>query len=334
MAQSLNTKSFRAAQGVTINHAEMIEAPDDFASLLAELGAAPDMNEVIEVIRVAEVETATNDASAVDDSDFASLLEQLGAADIVVLPVFSAKPATDDEVLAAVVSSEATDVMVAAARNEVVLGDAVPTSGEIAAPKVEAKGKKEKAEKVAKTPKTPKTPKAPKEPKAPKAEKTPAAPRKHYSDKVERLTDRMGDKLGEYTVLTGADADVEDDAALAAVTASTMNIIRAMNSKEQNRATGFLEFLSGRKSSLNKVLGRVLTVLERDGAISTGVEGNVIKDLLSAPYSLASARAMSGNTIGMFADLKVITSDGKGKFIANTDSLLLMKAKSLMTATA
>jgi hypothetical protein len=331
MAQSLNTKSFRAAQGVTINHAETIEAPDDFASLLAELGAAPDMNEVIEVIRVAEVETATNDASAVDDSDFASLLEQLGAADIVVLPVFSAKPATDDEVLAAVVSSEATDVMVAAARNEVVLGDAVPTSGEIAAPKVEVKGKKEKAEKVAKTPKTPK---APKEPKAPKAKKTPAAPRKHYSDKVERLTDRMGDKLGEYTVLTGADADVEDDAALAAVTASTMNIIRAMNSKEQNRATGFLEFLSGRKSSLNKVLGRVLTVLERDGAISTGVEGNVIKDLLSAPYSLASARAMSGNTIGMFADLKVITSDGKGKFIANTDSLLLMKAKSLMAATA
>lgn len=329
MAKSLNTKSSRAAQGVTINHAEMIEGPDDFASLLAELGAAPDMDEVVEVILAAGVvELAANDFNAVDDSDFASLLEQLGAGDIAVLPAVSAKPATDDEVLAAVVSSEATDVMVAAASNEVVLGDAVPTSGEIAAPKVEVKGKKKKAEKVAKTPKTPK------EPKAPKAEKTPAAPRKHYSDKVERLTDRMGDKLGEYTVLTGADADVEDDAALAAVTASTMNIIRAMNSKEQNRATGFLEFLSGRKSSLNKVLGRVLTVLERDGAISTGVEGNVIKDLLSAPYSLASARAMSGNTIGMFADLKVITSDGKGKFIANTDSLLLMKAKSLMAATA
>src|SRR5690606_27785248 len=107
-----------------------------------------------------------------------------------------------------------------------------------------------------------------------------------------------------------------------------------MNKKEQNRASNFVEWLSGKKSRLNNVLERVLKVLERDGVLTTGNEGNVIKDLLARPYSLGSARAMGGNTIGMFADLKVIVADGKGKFVPNPDSLLLMKAKSLLAAPA
>lgn len=169
------------------------------------------------------------------------------------------------------------------------------------------------------------------------AEATPKkerVPRKHYSDKVERLKDRMGASLGEYMVLTAADAMVEDEAALQATMDATLQIIRDMNSKEKNRASGFIEFLSGKKAKLNNVLERVLSVLERDGYVQTGNEGNVFKDLLSRPYSPASARAMGGNTISMFADLKVILAEGKGRFVANPDSLLLAKAKSMLTAAA
>lgn len=165
---------------------------------------------------------------------------------------------------------------------------------------------------------------------APKKERT---PRKHYSDKVERLKDRMGASLSEYAVLTTADALV-DDAELGAVMERTLDIIRAMNSKEKNRASGFIEFLSGKKSKLNNVLERVLGVLEKDGFIQTGNEGNVFLNLIARPYSPASARAMGGNTIGVFADLKVILplEGHKGRFVANPDSLLLAKARSLLAA--
>jgi hypothetical protein len=43
---------------------------------------------------------------------------------------------------------------------------------------------------------------------------------------------------------------------------------------------------------------------------------------------------MGGNTISMFADLKVILAEGKGRFVANPDSLLLAKVKSMLTAAA
>lgn len=156
-------------------------------------------------------------------------------------------------------------------------------------------------------------------------------PRKHYTDKVERLKDRVGAELAEYTVLTTADALV-DEAELTAVMERTLEIIREMNSKQKNRASNLIEFLSGKRARLNNVLERVLRVLDRDGVIQTGNEGNVMKDLLARPYSPASARAMGGNTIGMYADLKLIVPDGKGKFVANPDSLLLAKARSMLAA--
>lgn len=250
--------------------------------------------------------------------DFAELLANLGvvaAADEVVEPTLS------DEVLEAAVSSaEATEVMIESATVDAeVPADAVPSEGEVAADAptmVTAEGDAVEAAPAADA--EVKTKKAP-------------TPRKHYSDKVERLKDRVGASLSEYTVLTTADAMVDEDA-LAEVMERTLGVIRAMNKKEQNRASNFIEFLSGKKARLNNVLQRVLVVLARDGFITTGAEGNIMKDLLGLKYSIASARAMSGNTIGMYADLKVILPEGKGKFVANGDSLLLMKAKSLLAA--
>lgn len=292
MAKNLNTTSPSAAKKVSkkaaataaalvMNHAETIEG-DDFASLLAELGA-------VDEVTLASGTVAANEPVVADT-----------AALVIDVP---ATPELTNETLEAAISNvEAGEAMVAAASTDAVPEGAAPTDGEIAGDADVAK-----------------------------AIKAPRTPRVHYSDKVERLQARMGDQLGEYTVLTTADALV-DEAQLAVVVDRTLEIMRAMNSKEKNRASNFIEWLSGKKAKLNNVLERVLIVLDRDGFVSTGNEGNVFKDLLARPYSPASARAMGGNTVGMFTDLKVIMADGKGRFVANPDSLLLMKAQSMLKA--
>ncbi len=244
-----------------------------------------------------EADTPVAAAADADTIDLDALL-----ADPVMAseePTVVEQELSDADLEAAVTRAEATELMMAAATPEGGDLGAAPSEGAVA---------------EGKTKRTP-------------------TPRKHYSDKVERLKDRVGESLAEYTVLTTADALV-DEAELSAVMERTLEIIRQMNSKEKNRASNFIEFLSGKKAKLNNVLERVLKVLERDGHIQTGAEGNVIKDLLARPYSMASARAMGGNTIGMYADLKVIVPDGKGKFVANPDSLLLAKARALLAVPA
>ncbi|QFZ84571.1 hypothetical protein GFK26_18255 [Variovorax paradoxus] len=153
----------------------------------------------------------------------------------------------------------------------------------------------------------------------------PKIPRKHYANKVDRIKDRLGAGAADYTVLTLADAGVSDED-LKNVMDSTFAIIQGMNKKEQNRASLLFDFLSGKKATLNTVLEKTLRVLHRDGHITTGKDSNLITELLGKPYSIGSARAMSGNTVGMYADLKLLKADGKGRFVANAESTLLAAA--------
>ena len=269
-------------------------ADADYDSLLAMLDAPAPAAVVIEEDSPVVIE-AGSDTIDLDAVDLDALLAEPVA--VVAAPVETELSEADLE--AAVTRAEATDLMIAQATDEGMVEGAAPTgesSDAVAAEPVKVKRE-----------------------------------RKHYADKVDRLKDRVGASLSEYTVLTTADAMV-DESELGAVMERTLEIIRAMNSKEKNRASNFIEFLSGKKAKLNNVLERVLRVLDRDGFIQTGAEGNVIKDLIARPYSIASARAMGGNTIGMYADLKVILADGKGRFVANPDSLLLAKARSLLGA--
>jgi hypothetical protein len=165
------------------------------------------------------------------------------------------------------------------------------------------------------------------------AEKKAPTPRVRYANPTDRLKARVGDKLAEYSVLTTADAMVDDEA-LGAVMERTLDIIKAMNKKVSNRGVGFIEWLSGKKTSLNNVIDRLLRLLDTDGHLQTGDEGNVMKNLLARPYSAASARAMGGNTVVMLKELKVILplEGHKGRFVANPDSLLLLKARSMLAA--
>jgi hypothetical protein len=264
---------------------------------------------------------AVNEAIVVSPAEFLDagyaalndLIASLDAPDeIFEAEVETATPVMDDAMLEAAVSgAEATEAMIAAATPEGVEGSEAPTGDvsdvvadpEAAAPAVKAK----------------------KEPK----EKKVAVPRKRYTDKTERLKDHLGAELAGYSILTLADAGVTDEE-LGAKVEETMAIVKSMNGKSQIWATKFIEYLAGKKASISEVTGRVLKLLNKDGFIQTGATGNLYLDLIAKPYSPGAARAMGGNNLAMLSFLKLIQADGKGRFVANPDSLLLMKANGML----
>ena len=255
--------------------------------------------------------TDTLEVAGADAGDMAldDLISSLTNPDEILEPLHTASHAVDEATLnAAVNGAEATELMVMSAAPEGVADGSTPTgdTSDLVAIEPEA---------------------------AAKPAKKAAVPRKHYTDKTERLKDKLGAGLSEYSVLTLADAEVSDEE-LVAKMEETMVIIRSLNKKEQNWAVKFIEYLAGKKSSISEVTGTILKLLHEDGQITTGNEGNVFKKLVARPYSPGAARAMGGNNVGMLKDLKLILEDGKGKYIANPDSLLLMKANSMLFAPA
>lgn len=178
--------------------------------------------------------------------------------------------------------------------------------------------KKAKADKKAKAPAEPKEPKV-------KAE---AVPRKHYSSKVERITDKLGASLGDFTVLELADAMLEGDA-LKAKQQETLDIIKNSGKKVQNRQAFILEFIAGKSANLNGVIKTAVAILAKDGEIVTGVEGNFHKALLAKPYSPNAAKAMGGNTLLALKLLKMVNVGEGGKLVANPNSLVLAKLNSM-----
>lgn len=228
-----------------------------------------------------------------------ALINELDASGDLVLEKAPAAAVPDDVIELAVAGAESTETMMASATPEGVIDGATPTGS---ASDIDT------SKKI-------------------------AMPRKRYTDKGERLKDKLGTGLGDYTVLTLADAGVSDEE-LQAKMDETLTIIKGLNKKAQNWAVKFIEYLAGKKSSMSEVTSRTLTVLSRDGFITTGNEGNMLKDLVAKPYSMGAARAMGGNNLAALLGLKVVVEDGKGRFIANPDSLLLAKAKSMMAAVA
>jgi len=229
---------------------------------------------------------------------------------ITAAPVEAAITHEADMLDAAVQGAEAVEASLDAALPTEIDAGAVPSEVEVG---VEAEAGVDAAIDAIKTP------------------KRAALPRKHYSDKTERLKDKLGSELAGFSVLTLADAGV-DEAGLDAVMESTMVIIRSMSGKAQNWAAKLIENLSGRKSSMSEVTARIFKLMERDGFITTGNTGNMYLDLLAKPYSPGAARAMGSNNLAMMLALKIIDADGKGRFVPNHDSLLLMKARSMLFA--
>lgn len=164
---------------------------------------------------------------------------------------------------------------------------------------------------------------------AAKAAKPAPTPRKFYATKVERVTDKLGADLGDNTVLTLSDAALTGDD-LAAKQAETLEIIKGSGVKVQNRMTLLLEFVSGKSSKLNEVITRALTLLKAEGNLKTGDKGNFHLNLIAKPYSPAAARAMGNNTIAAMRGFKLIQKNEAGVYVANPESLFLMKANQLL----
>lgn len=141
-------------------------------------------------------------------------------------------------------------------------------------------------------------------------------------DKVRRLRANLGDKLGDFMVLTIDDASLPDDL-LKAKQDETLQIIESMGVKVKARAALLIEFAAGRTARLNNVIATALRILAKDGQITAGDQGNLFKTLLAKPYTPAAARAMGNNTVNMLRQLKLINEESKQTFVPNPQSLLL-----------
>lgn len=225
---------------------------------------------------------------------------------------------SDLEIEAAVKSAETQEVIEQIAESAPG-GDMVSDPG--AAPAVKpAKGKKAKSKKAEATV-------APGDA-APEPKKEPKK-RIAFANKGERLKHNVGADLGAVCVLeTSATALSAQD--IAQQEQDTLNIVKGLAVKPQNRATLLLEFAAGKSSKLNEVIKRAFEVLKTDGCITRGDKGNLHANLLSKPYDVKSARAMGNNTVTMLRALKVIQDEPvqKGqpsKLVANPNSALLAK---------
>jgi hypothetical protein len=110
----------------------------------------------------------------------------------------------------------------------------------------------------------------------------------------------------------------------------TLDILKGAGVKVQNRMTLLLEYCAGKQSKLNEVIARAFKMLHKDGFITVGEKGNFHQDLLAKPYSPAAARAMGNNTLAAMRDFAVIQKDAEGRYVANPESLILMKVNAML----
>lgn len=267
-------------------------AADDLEAMLASLDAGSAPAAVAGADEIIE--------PAMDDSD-----------DSVIEPNLTAAVATDDDLEAMLADTPVADPEpVEAAPVDKKADREAKKAADRAAKKADREAKK--AEREAK-----------------KAEKPAPVPRKHYASKVERITDKLGEKLGDYTVLTLSDAALTGDE-LAAKQQETLDLVKGAGVKVQNRMTMLLEFVAGKSGKLNEVIERAFKLLKADGHITVGEKGNFHQNLLAKPYSPAAARAMGNNTLAAMREFSVICKNESGVYVANPESLIYIKVCSML----
>jgi hypothetical protein len=156
----------------------------------------------------------------------------------------------------------------------------------------------------------------------------------HYgNDKVRRIKETLGDKLGDLLVLELADAALEGEA-LAQYQSDVLAMIGKLPIKVKNRAMLLLDYVAGKSSELNNVITTAFRALHADGKLVSGDEGNLHQALLKKPYSAGAARAMGRNTINLFVAMKIVTKGEKQEFAANPASMLRAKVNSQLGLSA
>lgn len=203
---------------------------------------------------------------------------------------------------------------VVAGSTENVVGDeTTEEAAQAVTPKSKGKGKKAAAKPAVEAKKE--------EPKPPKE-------RTFFKNKAERLQHNLGNDFATAMVLEKADQKLVDQA-LATKQAETLAAIMGAGVKVQTRITFVLEFVMGKSAKLNEVMKMALAALKKDGSISSAADGTFMKAMF-AQYSQNSAKAMGNNTLLALKALKIIkANEAKGKFDANSESLILDKLAKL-----
>lgn len=322
MTKKATRKTTKPAENLTVAMEMGVAAhtakSDGIESLLADLGIpnAPPSDEIVEAAVPGELELEAAVKAAETTEIVAKHYDESDSTETIEGDAPKASTETDaDKKKADAAAARAAEK---SAKDAVKAADKQKHDEERAAKKAEkdAAAAQKKADREAK--------KAARE-----LEKANKPVRKYYSSKVERVTDKLGAQLGDYTVLTLSDASLTGDD-LTAKQQETLDTLKAAGTKVQNRMTLLLEYVAGKSSKLNEVISRAFALLKKDGFIKTGDKGNFHIDLLAKPYSPAAARAMGNNTVAALRDFKVIQKNEEGVYVANPDSLILMKVNGML----
>jgi hypothetical protein len=259
--------------------------------------------------------------NAGDDAMLASLLEEMTAEDDGIIE------GNDDSIIEAAVA----DIEKAEAHRAIYEGEEseAPVVTEADKPKT----KKVREPKKAKEPKEPKKAGEPKKADEPKKAKE-RMPTYVSNKPSEVLNARIGGKTDEMLLLEVGDIELAPDV----LKKKQADLLTLLNTRPGTGGTGSTQKKVAEKivmlfdwmakgGKLNEVIRRAFEVLARDGEIISGDKGNLHAALLAKPYSVGTCRAQAGQIFAMFQMLKIVNKVEKGKFVANPDSLILMKAK-------
>lgn len=277
-------------------------------------------------------EDAMNDLAAKDEAEVDDLsLDELEGLDelsieAAVAEIDSVEPEEEEQSIEDAIAdieaagAEPDDEDIAAALAEIEkvdAGEAFASEDEPVESEIEAAEKPKKEKKA----------KEPKEPKAPRLT--------YHANKVsEVLSAKLGEKASETLLLEVADAGLEP----AELEEKQKELLALLNKRPNTGEGGSTQKKVAEKvvmlfswikngGTLNEVMRRTFTVLARDGEIVSGDKGNLHAELLAKPYSLGTCRAQAGQMMAMLPMLKIATKDGRGRLVANPDSLILMKVR-------
>lgn len=169
-----------------------------------------------------------------------------------------------------------------------------------------------------------------------KEEKPIEKPRTTYSNsKVsDMLMSRLNGNLSEI-VLEFSDAELSPDD----LAAKQQDFLNLLNTKPNMSKDGsstqvkvaqkvvilFSFFASGGK--WNEVMYRTFKLLLKDGKITSGKDGSLVKELLSKPYSKGTANAQAGQMFQMLPLLKIATKTDANTYTINEESTIVARLR-------
>jgi len=130
--------------------------------------------------------------------------------------------------------------------------------------------------------------------------------------------------LIDLTLLTPDCGAISDDERIEAFGVIVDNLAKKVGEKAVN-LFAFLRTGGG----LNEVTARAIKVMKRDGQLIGGDDGNLVKELLTKPYSLKTARSQGNQILQLFTALKVGNRTARGTLVLNEESIIWERIKTL-----